>query len=283
MTQDNNENGKLPEKIMRQKVKSGSCIPRVPLPRDIADDLRRFIFDLVDTKQWANRSDREIAGDIINADEEGTELPRFYTIVDDERKRLSFDAVKRLLKTYRHRTLEIFKEDLVPYLQEAIVEVIKTAGSKPANLKIILDALGVGKEKKEDVETESDTPSPAYIKISERMGSVRKRLAANVPKRTDSVVAGLRAFGYEGPMRDDFIKRRRPSACVVPGGGDPGMDAPPNIIEVDGGPYAFAAFSSQDDILDYGREYLGNTEEPGHSDTDKFGGVEADEKGDESD
>ena len=283
MTQGSDDSGKLPEEITRQKVKSGSCIPRVPLPEEVADDLRRFIFDLIDTKQWANRSDRELAGDIINADEKGTELPRFYTIVDDERKRLSFDAVRRLLKTYRSRTLEIFGEDLIPYIQEAIVEIIRTAGSKPANLKIILDALGVGKEIKDVKSGESDTPSTAYLKVPKGMGDARKRLEANVPKRTGAVTSGLSSFGYVGLMRDDIIERRRPSAGLVPGRDDPGMDEPPNIIEVDGGPYSYPTIPSQDDILDYGREYLGDIEQPEHSDADKLGGIAVDEESDGND
>ena len=167
MTQGTDDNGKLPVPT-RQRVKKGSCLPRVDLPEEVGDDLRGYIFNLIDTRQWAGTSDRVLAGDIINADEKGTELPRFYTIVDGERKRLSFEATRRLLKTYRHRSLEIFGEDLVPYIQEAIVEIIKTAGQKPANLKIILDALGVGKENK-NAKSEPDTPSSAYIKASEGM------------------------------------------------------------------------------------------------------------------
>jgi len=107
----------------------------------------------------------------------------------------------------------------------------------------------------------------------------QKRLEANVPKRTGSVTAGLRAFGYAGPMRDDISKRRRLAARVVPGPSDSGLDGPPNIIEVDGGPYAFAALPSQDDVLDYGREYLVDTDEPEHSNADELGSVEIDEEG----
>ena len=275
MTQGIDDNEKLPVP-MRQRVKKGSCLPRVDLPEEVADDLRSYIFKLIDTRQWAGKSDRVLAGDIINADEKGTELPRFYTIVDDERQRLSFEATRRLLKTYRHRSLEIFGEDLVPYIQEAIVEVIKTAGQKPANLKIILDALGVGKEKK-NAESEPDTPSSAYLKASEGMRGGKKRLEANVPKRTGAVTSGLRSFGYEGLMRDDISKRRRLAARLVPGRDDPGMDGPPNIIEVDGGPYAFTALPSEDDILDYGREYLVDIEEPECSNADELSGSEVDE------
>ena len=278
MTQDSNDKMPIPS---RQKVKSGSCIPRVDLSEEVADDLRRFIFDLIDTKQWANRSDRELAGDIINADEKGTELARFYTMVEGERKRLSFDATRRLLKTYRSRTLEIFKDDLVPYLQEAIVEVIKTAGSKPANLKIILDALGVGKEPKDAKSDEPDTPSSAYLKIPKGMGDARERLEANVPERTGAVTSGLRTFGYEGLMRDDFIKRKRPPTGVVSGRDDPGMDEPANVIEVDGGPYSYPTKPSEDDLFNYGREYLGDTEQPEYSDSDELGGAATDESSDE--
>ena len=288
MTQGTDDNGKLPVPT-RQRVKKGGCLPRVDLPEDVADDLRSYIFKLIDTRQWAGKSDRVLAQGIINADEEDTELPRFYTIVKEEddgvtgeRQRLSFEATRRLLKTYRHRSLEIFGEDLVPYIQEAIVEIIRTAGQKPANLKIILDALGVGKEKK-NAEPEPDTPSSAYIKASEGMRGGQKRLEANVPKRTDSVTSGLRAFGYEGLMRDDIIKRRRLAACLVSGRDDTGMDGPPNIIEVDGGPYSYPTLPSQDDILDYGREYMGDTERPEYSNVDKLGGIEVDERSDGND
>jgi hypothetical protein len=282
MTQETDNNEKLPVPT-RQRVKKGSCLPRVDLPEEVADDLRSYIFKLIDTKRWAGKSDRVLAGDIINADEKDTELPRFYIIVDGERQRLSFEATRRLLKTYRHRSLEIFGEDLVPYIQEAIVEIIRTAGQKPANLKIILDALGVGKEIKNAKPDESDTPSSAYIKASEGMRGGQKRLEANVPKRTDSVTSGLRAFGYEGLMRDDISKRRRLAACLVSGRDDTGMDGPPNIIEVDGGPYSYPTLSSQDDILDYGREHLGDTERPEYSDVDKLGSIEVDERSDGND
>lgn len=281
MTQGINDNGKLPAPT-RQRVKKGSCLPNIPLPEEVADDLRRFIFDLIDTKQWANRSDRELAGDIINADEKGTELPRFYTIVDGERKRLSFETTRRLLKTYRSRTLEIFKDDLVPYLQEAIVEVIKTAGKKPANLKIILDALGVGKETK-DVKPEPDTPSSAYLKASEGMGTGQRRLEANVPKRTGAVISGLRAFGYEGLMRDDISKRRRLAARVVPRRDDTDMDGPPNVYEVEGGPYPNPTWLFEDYIPDNRGDNLGCAEEPEYSSADKLSSLETDEESDAGD
>jgi len=279
MTPEVNDDGKLPAISNKQKVKKGSCLPRIDLAEDVADDLRSYIFELIDTKQWAGVSDRELAQGIINADEEGTDLPRFYTIVDGERERLSFSATQRLLKTYRHRSLEIFGEDLVPYIQQAIVEVIKTAGQKPQNLKIILDALGVGKEKK-DVKPEPDTPSSAYLKASEGMGAGRKRLEANVPKRTGSVVSGLRAFGYEGLMRDDISKRRRLAARLVSRRDDTDMDGPPNIIEVEGGPYPNSTWLFEDYIPDHGGDDMGGAEEPEHSGVDKLGGVEADEESD---
>lgn len=279
MTQGINNNGKLPPFKKHVDVKKGTCIPDIALPEEVADDLRRYIFNLIDTKKWAGQSDRKIAGDIINADEDGTDSPRFYTLFGDERERLSLTTVRKLLKTYRHKTLEVFKEDLMPYLQEAIVEVIKTAGQKPANLKIIVDALGIGKEAK-DVQPKPDTPTPAYLKIPKGLGDGRRRLEANAPKRTSTVIAGLRAFGYEGLVRDNISKRRRLAARVVPRRDDPGMDGPPNIIEVDGGPYAFTAIPSEDDVLDYGREHLDNIEKPEHRNPDELSGVEADEKGD---
>lgn len=281
MTQGIDDNGKL-SVARRSYVKAGSCLPGVSLPEEVADDLRRFIFDLIDTGRWAGRSDRELARDIINADEKGTELPRFYTVVDGERKRLSFETTRRLLKTYRHRSLEIFREDLMPYIQEAIVEVIKTAGKKPANLKIILDALGLGKEHK-DAKPEPDTPSSAYLKVPKGMGDGQKRLEANVPKRTGSVDAGLRAFGYEGLMRDDISKRGRLAARVVPGRDDTDMDGPPNIIEVEGGPYPNPSWLFEDYIPDDGGKYLGDIEEPEHSRADKLSSSETDEESDEVD
>ena len=282
MTQGTDNNGKIPEDSIAPRVKKGSAMPNVEFPEGVADDLRTFIFDLIDKKEWAGRSDRELTADIINADEDGK--ARFYTVEDGERVRLKFETVKLLLRTYRHRSLEVFKEDLMPYIQQAVVQVIKTAGSKPANLKIILDALGIGKESKnKDDNTREDTPSAPYSKVPPGLGDGRKRLEGDVPKRTDKITEGLRALGHEDIVRDDISERRRPAAGVVPGRGDTGMDGPPNIIEVDGGPYAFAAFPSQDDILDYGGEHLGDTEEPGYSDTDKLSGTEVDEKGDGQD
>ena len=279
MTHETDDNGKVPKDSLAPRVKKGSAMPNINLPDGVADDLRAFIFNLIDNKEWAGRSDKQLAADITNADEEGTDEPRFYTLEDKEKVRLKFETVKLLLRTYRHRSLEVFREDLMPYIQEAVVEVIKTAGSKPANLKIILDALGIGKEvKNKDDSTGKNTPSPTYTEVRKRIG-----LDGDAPKRTRGVTTGLRTLGYEDTVRDDSGKRRRPAAGVVPRRSDTGLDGPPNVIEVDGGPYAFAAFPSQDDILDYGREHLVDTEEPGYSDTDKLSGAEVDEKGDGQD
>ena len=283
MTPDEKDNGKLPEHVVAPRVKTGDCMPNINMPEEVADDLRAYIFELINTKQWAGRSDRSIAGEIINEDKEGTDEPRFYTLEDGEPKRLKLETLRMLLKTYRHRSLEVFKEDLMPYIQEAIVEVIKTAGSKPANLKMILDALQLGKKESEDNGHKEDTPSPAYAKISEKLGHGRKRLEGDVPKRTSSVTTGLGLLGYEDTVRDDPGKRRRPATGVVPGRDDPGMDEPPNIIEVDRGSDAPPSFTSEDYVLDYGGEYLVDTEEPEHSDTDELGGTEVDEKGDGDD
>ena len=279
MTQETDDNGKLPEHVNAPVVKKGSCMPNIPLPEEVADDLRSYIFELIDTKKWAGRSIREIAGDIINADEKGTDKPRFYTVDNNNnRKRLNLETTRRLLNTYRHRSLDVFKDDLMPYLQEAIVEVIKTAGKKPSNLKLILEGLQLGNKEQENDNTGKDTPSPTYAKVREQIG-----LDGDAAKRTRPITQGLRALGHEDTVRDDTGERGRSAAGVVSGRSDPGMDGPPNIIEVDGGPFAFAAFPSQDDILHYGGEYLGDAEEPEHSDTDELSSPEADEEGDGKD
>jgi len=258
-------------------IKRGSWVPNVPIPEDVVDDLRHYLYGLIEQKKWASRSMKDIVTEIIGANEEGTDEPRFYSVDETGKKyRLVYATMRRAVHTYRFNLLEAFKEDLSPYIQEALVEAMKNAGKDPKILKIILDALKPGEKVKND---ESKNPSTTeYDEVRKRL-----RLGGDASKRANLTSGGLGRPGHEGAVRDDTGKRGRPAAGVVPRRNDPGMDGPANIIEVEGGPYPNPSWLFEDYIPDDGGEYLGDTEEQEHSSSDKLGSPETDEESDEVD
>lgn len=305
MTHDDSNMLTVTKRGISPLVKRGAWMPSLPIPASVYDDLRSYMYTLIDEKRWASRQPKDIVDEIINLNVDGTEDPRFYSLDMDgeyykrvleesggdydpewcsedypvpsnEKRRFAFSTMRRAVNTYRFNILEAFKEDLAPYIQEALVEAIKSAGKDPKILKIILDALKPGEKVNRD--DSKDTPTSEYAEVRDRIG-----VGGDATKRTNLTSGGLGRPGHEDTVRDNTGERGRPAAGVVSRRGDSGLDGPPNVYEVDGGPYAFTALPSEDDILDYGREYLDDTEEPEHCDTDKLGGIEADEKSDGDD
>ncbi len=277
MTHDDSNMLTITERGTSPMVKRGAWVPNVPIPEEVIDDLRHYLYGLIEQKQWASRSMKDIVTEIIEANNNGTDEPRFYSVDEDgTKRRLVYSTMRRAVHTYKFNLLEAFKEDLSPYIQEAIVEAMKNAGKDPKILKVILDALKPGEKVNRD--DSKDTPTDEYAEVRDRL-----KLGGDAAKRANLTSGELGRPGYEGTVRDNTGERGRPAAGVVSRRVDTGLDGPPNIIEVERGPYPDSTWLFEDYIPDDGGEHLGDTEESEHSGADKLGGVEVDEESDEVD
>ena len=118
-------------------------------------------------------------------------------------------------------------------------------------------------------------PTTEYLEVCKRLG-----LECYAVQGTDSDFTWAGPQGHDSALRDDTGERGGHTDGVVSYPDDPGMDAPPNIIEVEGGPYPRATWFFEDYLYDDGGKYMGDSTEPEYSDSDELGGVKADGKSD---